>query len=172
LPAAVRLQVEELMAEGWEVDHEEALGEERLPAEVETALYRVAQEALTNVRKHARTNRVHITLARRERSVRLEVRDYGRGFDPSAVSGDGGPGERVGLSSMRERIALLGGDFEILSKPGVGTPLVAKVPLPASEGRIPAMPGKASPPARLLVVDDHALVREGMRAMLEREPDL
>ncbi len=65
--------------------------------------------------------------------VRLEVEDEGRGFNPSATSGNGGPGEKVGLSSMRERVALLGGELKIVSKPGAGTSLVAEVPLPTSE---------------------------------------
>ena len=134
LVAAARSQVEELRAEGWEVSYDEVLGEERLPAEIETALYRVAREALWNVRKHAGTTWVGIALERRGEKVRLEVRDFGRGFDPSAVSGGGGPGERVGLSSMRERISLLGGVFEIRSRPGSGTSVVAEVPLPAPDG--------------------------------------
>jgi signal transduction histidine kinase len=135
LATALRQQVEELKAEGWEIDYEQALGDKRLPAEVETALYRVAQEALTNMQKHARTNQARITLARQGRKVHLEVRDEGRGFDPAAASGDGGPGERVGLSGMRERVEMLGGALKITSKPGAGTSLVAEVPLPASEGR-------------------------------------
>jgi signal transduction histidine kinase len=134
LATAVRSQVEELRADGWEVSYDEALGEERLPAEIETALYRVAREALWNARKYAGTTRVDIALERRGEKVHLEVRDFGRGFDPSAVSGDGGPGERVGLSSMRERIALLGGDFEIRSRVGEGTTVVAEVPLPTPDG--------------------------------------
>jgi signal transduction histidine kinase len=133
LAAGLRLLVEEFKNEGWEVGYEEGLGDERLPADIETALYRVAREALTNVRKHAQTSRVHIALTRLPGKVRLEVRDEGSGFDPSAVSKDGGPGERVGLQSMRERIALLGGGLNITSKPGAGTSVVAEVPLPASE---------------------------------------
>jgi signal transduction histidine kinase len=134
LATAVQLLIKELEDGGWEVGYEEALGEERLPAEVETALYRVAQEALTNVQKHARTNRAQITLARLPGKVRLEVKDEGRGFDPSAVSKSGGPGERVGLQSMRERIAPFGGELKITSKSGAGTSLVAEVLLAASEG--------------------------------------
>ena len=136
LATAVRLQIEELRAGGYEVSYEETLGEERLPAALETALFRVAQEALTNVRKHARTDRVSVTLGRRPDGthVRLEVRDWGRGFDPTRVTSRGGPGERVGLSSMRERIALLGGGLEIRSEPGGGTSVVAEVPLPAKRG--------------------------------------
>jgi signal transduction histidine kinase len=65
----------------------------------------------------------------------LEVRDWGRGFDPAQATVGGGPGERVGLSSMRERVGLLGGDLEILSKPGEGTSVVAEVPLAETETR-------------------------------------
>jgi signal transduction histidine kinase len=79
---------------------------------------------------------VCVALTQRGRNVRLEVRDEGRGFDPSAVLAEQGPIERVGLSSMRERVALLGGELEIRSKPGAGTSIVAEVPLPAKyEGR-------------------------------------
>ena len=133
LATAVRLQVEEMRAGGYEASYEEALDEKRLPAALETALFRVVQEALTNVRKHAETDRVRVALARRNGVVRLEVRDWGRGFEPTEVAGGGGPGERVGLSSMRERVALLGGNIEIRSEPGEGTSVVAEVPLPVME---------------------------------------
>jgi signal transduction histidine kinase len=96
---------------------------------VETALFRVAQEALTNVRKHARTDKVHIALERRGQAVRLQVRDWGRGFVADGVTDGADPSEKVGLSSMRERVALLGGHFEIHSEPGAGTVVVAEVPL-------------------------------------------
>jgi PAS domain S-box-containing protein len=134
LATAVHLQVEELRAGGYGVAYEETLGEERLPAALETTLFRVAQEALTNVRKHAETDRVRVVLGHRAGGVvRLEVRDWGRGFAPTEVSGGGGPGERVGLSSMRERVALIGGNLEIRSQPGEGTSVVAEVPLPVAE---------------------------------------
>src|ERR687897_182269 len=126
LAAGVRLQVEKLRAEGWEVAYEEALGDERLPTEVETTLFRVAQEALTNVRKHARATRANVTLQRLGRTIRLLIRDEGSGFQPVEVMNGGGPGERVGLSGMRERISLLGGRFEIQSEPGTGTSVVAE----------------------------------------------
>ena len=135
LSAAVRLLIEELRAEGWEVGYEDRLGGERVPADVETALYRVAHEALTNARKHAATTRAQVTLVRRGKGVRLEVRDYGGGFDPGAASGVRGSGERMGLSSMRERIALLGGELKVRSKPGAGTSVVAEVSLPQPNGK-------------------------------------
>jgi PAS domain S-box-containing protein len=132
LATAVRQLVEELQNDGWEIGYEETLGKERLPIEVEITLYRVTQEALNNVQTHAQTTAAGVTLTHWGRKVRLEVRDEGRGFDPSAVSGEEGPVERMGLSSMRERVALLGGELEIRSKPGTGTSLVAEVPLPAT----------------------------------------
>jgi PAS domain S-box-containing protein len=128
LAAAVRLQVEKISSEGSQVDYEEALGNERLPPEVETALFRVAQEALTNVHKHAPSARVRITLRRPNDAVRLQVRDWGPGFNPEKITDGGGPGERLGLSSMRERVALLGGHLEVHSRPGEGTEVVAEIP--------------------------------------------
>ena len=135
LGAAVRLQVEKISAEGCEVDYEEALGEERLPAEVETALFRITQEALTNVRKHAPSTRVKISLRQLNNYVQLQVRDWGPGFDPERATDGGGPGERLGLSSMRERVALLGGNLEIRSRPGEGTEVVAEIPSVHSNGK-------------------------------------
>jgi PAS domain S-box-containing protein len=135
LAAAVRLQVEKISSQGSQVDYEEALGDERLPPEVETALFRVAQEALTNVHKHAPSARVRITLRRLNDSVRLQVRDWGTGFDPEKITDGGGPGERLGLSSMRERVALLGGHLEVHSKPGEGTEVVAEIPSVQKDGK-------------------------------------
>ena len=131
LATALRMQTEELRAEGFETSYEETLGEERLPATLELALFRVAQEALTNARKHAETDRVRVVLGRSDGIVRLEVRDWGRGFAPAEAKQGAGPGERVGLSSMRHRIGLLGGSLEIRSEPGTGTSVVAEVPLSA-----------------------------------------
>lgn len=134
LATAVRLQVEALRDEGWRIEYRSDLRDERLPLEMETALYRVAQEALTNVRKHAQTTSVHIELERLDAAIRLRIRDRGRGFD-STVSSNGGPGERVGLSSMRERIELVGGILEIYSERGVGSSVTAQVPLPDPQKR-------------------------------------
>ncbi len=132
LATAIRMQTEELRAEGYEITYEEKLGEARLPAKLETAFFRVAQEALTNVRKHAETDQVCVALGLRDGTVRLGVSDRGRGFAPAEVERGEGPGERVGLSGMRERIALLGGRLEIRSEPGAGTSVVAEVPLAAT----------------------------------------
>ncbi len=133
LAAAIRTQVERLQAEGWVITYEEALGGERLPPDIEVAIYRVAQEALTNVRKHAQALRVHVSLAREGGKVCLEVRDEGRGFDPLGILRSGNSGERLGLSSMRERATLLGGELRVTSEPGAGTSVAVEVPLKVSQ---------------------------------------
>jgi PAS domain S-box-containing protein len=133
LATAVHQQVSSLRAEGRRVEYTEALGQGRLPAQVETTLFRVAQEALTNVRKHAGPAGVHVTLERLDGAVFLVVRDEGSGFRPGDRTGASPPGEQVGLSGMRERVSLLGGRFEIHSEPGAGTSVIAEVPLPREE---------------------------------------
>jgi signal transduction histidine kinase len=133
LATAIRMLVEELQTEGFEASYEDTLGEERLPSTLlEVNLFRVAQEALSNVRKHAKTDRVCVAIGCYEGVVRLEVRDWGRGFRPSGVRGSAGPGEAVGLSSMRDRVALLGGSLQICSEVGLGTSVVAEIPLSAA----------------------------------------
>lgn len=102
--------------------------EARLPPAVETTLYRVAQEALNNVVRHAKANLVHVTLDRVDGGVQCRVRDDGAGFDPAAVASQ--PGERgFGLVSMRERLGTLGGSLRIDSVLGQGTDLVMSVPI-------------------------------------------
>jgi signal transduction histidine kinase/CheY-like chemotaxis protein len=129
LEIAIRTQVDALRSEGWEITYNQSVGSDRLAPELETALFRVTQEALTNVRKHARTTRVDVDLRRRGHQIRLEVRDWGRGFKVSSPPPVGGPGEHVGLPGMRERVALLGGRFSVLSQPGAGTRIIVEVGL-------------------------------------------
>lgn len=131
LQTAIRLEVDELRADGWSVEYDCDLADnERIPVAVETALFRIAQEALRNVRRHAGAKRVRLSLLRSAGGVELTVRDWGRGFDPEADQHGSGPGERIGLSSMQERASLLGGDLLVHSSPGVGTRVVANIPLP------------------------------------------
>lgn len=130
LATALHLQLEELRLAGWEITYEQALGSERLPPAIETALFGVAQEALSNSRKHAGKTRLRLALERQSEAVRLEVQDWGRGFQPSVLWDTAEPGERVGLLGMRERVALLDGDCSIHSQPGAGTLVVVVLPLP------------------------------------------
>jgi signal transduction histidine kinase len=106
------------------VDFHSALGEMRLPTEVESTLYRVVQESLTNIVKHADAHNISVSLSRRESTVAAVIEDDGAGFDQRAVRA-----ESVGLIGMRERMALVDGRLEIESRPGAGTTVVAEVPL-------------------------------------------
>ncbi|HEY6836598.1 MAG TPA: GAF domain-containing sensor histidine kinase [Gaiellaceae bacterium] len=108
---------------GIRVDLGAALGDKRVPGEVETAIYRIVQESLTNVVKHAHARRVSISLTRTEGSVKAVIEDDGQGFDPT--SPDGGHG----LIGMRERLALLGGRLQIESSATSGTTIVVEVPV-------------------------------------------
>jgi len=107
---------------GMRVDLESRI-RDRLPPDVETALYRIVQEALTNIVKHAQANAVSIVLARKAGAVTALIEDDGRGFNHD------GSGEGLGLLGMGERLALLGGRLEVESRPGAGTTIVAEVPL-------------------------------------------
>ena len=123
LPALERLAETFSSQTGIQVDLESTLPEERLRAEVETALYRIVQEALTNVVKHARASRVSILLTRRHGAVAAVIEDDGVGFDTDAAANGG-----VGLLGMRERVGLLDGRFEVDSRPDGGTTIVVEVP--------------------------------------------
>jgi signal transduction histidine kinase len=107
---------------GIETDVEVSLGDERLLPEVETALYRLVQEALTNVVKHSRASHVSISLVRKAHSVSAVIEDDGVGFDNLTEEGPG-------LVGMRERVGLLDGRLEVESRAGHGTTIVAEVPL-------------------------------------------
>lgn len=115
---------------GLEADfHSTGLDGERLPPAVETALYRVAQEALTNVLKHARAHRVSVILRRAPHEIIAVIEDDGRGFN-AAAPGAG----RLGVLGMRERLALVGGALTLESNPGYGTTIFARVPMPPAGG--------------------------------------
>jgi signal transduction histidine kinase len=124
VPALERLT--ETFAEQTNVTvHVEAvLGDARLPEEVETALYRIVQEALTNVIKHANAKTVSVVLTRKGDRVAAVIEDDGRGFDPGM-----GRDEGLGLVGMRERIGLVDGRLSVESGPGRGTTIAVEVPL-------------------------------------------
>lgn len=102
----------------------------RLPAEVETALFRIAQESLTNVARHAQASRVDLTLLRQPEFVTLLISDDGRGFSPAAQQKTGNAHTGLGLPGMRERARLLGGTLEVASS-NQGTTIRAVIPLEA-----------------------------------------
>ncbi len=106
------------------VELEAVLGDARLPASTETALYRIVQEALTNVIKHSRASQVSVLLTRKRDTVAAVIEDDGVGFSPDQVQ-DGA----LGLIGMRERIALLDGRLTVESSPAGGTSIVVEVPV-------------------------------------------
>jgi two-component system CheB/CheR fusion protein len=108
--------------------HSAGLGDARLAPLIETNLYRIAQEALNNVSKHAAASKVDLLLERRDHNAVLIVEDDGRGFDIEQTNVPG-TGRGLGLVGMRERAALVGGAVEVESKPGGGTTVFVRVPV-------------------------------------------
>jgi signal transduction histidine kinase len=102
---------------------------DRLPAQIESALYRIIQEALTNVAKHAQARHVSVILERRQGRVLVIVEDDGRGFDTAELLESANTARRMGLVGMRERARLIGGELEVESSPGEGTTIYVRVPL-------------------------------------------
>ena len=97
--------------------------DERLPVSAQENLFRIAQEALSNIARHARPQSVRVRLEADGSDLRLSIQDDGQGFDPAAATAG------MGLRSMRERLAALGGDLDVESAPGQGTALSARVSL-------------------------------------------
>jgi signal transduction histidine kinase len=115
------------------------LAEQRLPEHIEVALYRIAQEALQNVQKHAGAASTRLSFQVQGDTARLEVRDDGAGFTPEP--GLGG----YGLNSMAERAELIGGRLTIRSRPGSGTSVVAVVPIPAADPGLAPLVRRSTP---------------------------
>lgn len=123
LADAIRAESTVLSRDGWQVTlHIANIGS--MPADIEHALFRITQEALQNVRRHAGRCRVWLNLERDGVHVRLTIADDGCGFDPQQT-----PATRFGLAGMRERVALLSGTITIQSRPGAGTTIVVAIPL-------------------------------------------
>jgi signal transduction histidine kinase len=96
----------------------------RLESVEENAIYRIVQEGVSNACKHSKSKKVRVSLLQRGDQVRIEIRDWGIGFNPKAV-----PEKRFGLTGIRERARLLGGKCRIRSKPGDGTVIVVELPV-------------------------------------------
>ncbi len=127
--AAIEALVERAGRHGIDVDLSVQLGSQagshpdRLGSEVETAVYRIVQEALTNATKHGHAGRAVVEIHEDRGAVGLLVRDDGRGFDPAAKTAG------FGLVGMRERVALLGGELQVESAPRGGTTISARIPI-------------------------------------------
>jgi signal transduction histidine kinase len=102
----------------------------RLPSSVETALFRIVQESMTNIVRHAQASVVNVQLTRQEGWVLLQVADNGRGFETQMLQSPGPQGQGLGLRGMQERAEILGGEFQLETAPGKGTVIKVRVPLP------------------------------------------
>jgi len=109
----------------WEVD--EAI---RLPRGIEDHLFRIVQEALSNVLRHSKASKIELKLHKPDESIRLAIRDNGVGFDPESKKHTS-----FGLDSMRERVNEIGGSFHLITAPGKGTRIEIRVPILTEEGK-------------------------------------
>ncbi len=136
IKAAIEALAERSSRYGIEVDvsveiaYEQGLRSDRMTAELETALYRIVQEALTNAVRHGHAKRAVVEIREDEMTVELLVRDDGRGFDPDAAA------EGFGLLGMRERVALLAGELRVESDAEGGTAIAATIPVQRRSGAV------------------------------------
>jgi two-component system sensor histidine kinase DegS len=100
-----------------------------LPSEIELAMFRIAQETLNNIRKHAQASVVDITVKRISNNLKMSITDNGKGFSTSRLTGDLAREGKLGVLGMEERARLIGGSLQIKSAPGKGTTVIARAPI-------------------------------------------
>lgn len=135
LPALEWVADRTLRHAGLSVTIEGNLHDGRLPDEVETLLFRIAQEAMGNVARHSQAEQLRVDVQQQDGSVTMTIADDGRGFDPSAVHSREDIAGGLGLAGMVERAALVGGQVAVESAPGEGTTIRVVVPVPEVESR-------------------------------------
>ncbi|MCF8062220.1 MAG: PAS domain S-box protein [Deltaproteobacteria bacterium] len=155
-----------------------------LPEDVKVLVFEAVRELLFNAVKHAGVSRARVALAGDDTGgIRITVSDEGAGFDPDGLNRSEENLSGLGLFSIRERIELIGGSFEIESEPGKGSCFTLHVPNAVTPAAVPGetRPGleaaREKEPSeagaiRVLLADDHALFRDGMARLLAREPDM
>lgn len=114
--------------------HSNGLIKDHLPQYIETAVYRIVQEAMANILKHSQARNVSILLEYRDNRLKAIIEDDGRGFDVEAVMSGQIKKQRLGLLGMRERVTLVGGSLEIESAPDAGTTVIVQLPVPPDWG--------------------------------------
>ncbi len=129
LTPALKKSLEELKTEGIESKFTEAGTPFRLPSSMEIAIYRIAQEALSNIRKHAGATIVNLHLQFQEDRLLVEIRDNGRGFNLSQTLSSAISVGHLGLLGMRQRVEMLGGDIRIKTREGKGTTITLSLPI-------------------------------------------
>jgi PAS domain S-box-containing protein len=161
----------------------------RLPADVETTLFRVIQESLTNVHRYAESTKAFIRVARLGDEVKLEIGDYGKGIRAELLksSRDSVAPLGVGIQGMKERMRQLSGRLEVTSHPNKGTVVTALLPIREQRPEMARDPNRSiedttnsngetqeaagSIRRRILIADDHEVLRRGIRTMLESEKE-
>ncbi len=149
-------------AEDWEVEFDIQTEKVLVNSAIETAVFRIIQEAISNTRKYADTNRLFFKLSNNFNMLEFAVQDFGIGFDVNNNTSDS---NGLGLMGMQERAELLGGTISIESQIGLGTTVSASIPMRWEPEKLLT---SASPDAiTVLIVDDHQMVRDGLRNMLK-----
>jgi signal transduction histidine kinase/ActR/RegA family two-component response regulator len=161
----------------------------RLPADVETTLFRVIQESLTNVHRYAESTKAFIRVARVGDEVKLEIGDYGKGIRAELLksSRDSVAPLGVGIQGMKERMRQLSGRLEVTSRTNKGTVVTALLPIREQQPETTRDPDRSreetsnsngetqeaavSVRRRILIADDHEVLRRGIRTMLESEKE-
>jgi PAS domain S-box-containing protein len=142
---AIEYLVSEIQEAGdLDVDCHLEIPFDRLAPVLETAIFRIVQEALANVRQHAKTRKARVRLQQTDGRIHLEIRDWGAGFDPAAI-----PENHYGLQGIRERARLLGGRATIDATMGKGSRITVELPVSLGTGEGPDDGSEGSPPANL-----------------------
>ena len=140
-----------------------------LHPEAETTLIRAVQESLANVQKHAQASSAQVTLSYMPDVLMLDVYDNGIGLDQASRPVKGGG---YGLIAMRQRVSQVGGSLTIESEPNGGTTVVVQLPIQRMAQRQPDNKRRAMMSIRILLVDDHPVVRAGIEGILNSQDDI
>ena len=197
LPSALNWLAKQMPLHGLLVEVQVPEEQVSLPDDQAVLLFQSVRELLINVAKHAGTDRATVSLkVDADQQLRIEVQDQGRGFDPAVIEAKSENGH-FGLFSVKERMQAMGGRLEVRSRPGEGTTITMMLPLAKEEAAQVTVPAdmfaaaRASTPEesvfhiphapfhpppgntiRLLLVDDHTMVRQGLRSLLESYEDV
>lgn len=139
VPAIEYLIQESQKGGGPEIEFHHTMRSERIPGPLETAVFRIVQESLTNALRYSQSDRVRLVLIENKHWLTIEVRDWGVGFEPQNVESG-----HFGLEGIRERARLLGGRSSIESAPGKGTHIVVEIPLSDAAVSKPAVNGRSN----------------------------
>jgi signal transduction histidine kinase/ActR/RegA family two-component response regulator len=180
LPPALKWLADQMKKDRLMVEVRLRTSDLPLPEHQAILLFHSVRELLLNVAKHAGTNQAILTLDVTDHQLQIAVKDKGKGFNTDSLEPTQ-PGHHFGLFSVKERMEELGGWLRVESTPGRGTtvtlglpftPAVSTPDLSGGEGQVAPPAAKAAGVRRVLLVDDHAMVRQGLRAILDQYPDL